>query len=138
MQFITITGRVGSAAETRTVGSGTVTNFSLAVDQGWGDRKTTNWYRIAIWGDRGQKLSQYINKGEKITVTGELEIGEYNGKPQYEVRAADVDCFMAGKSEQGGGGSQPARPVAAPTDAMLDADDVPFVTNDPSLERWVR
>jgi len=119
MQFITITGRVGGAAETRQAGSSTVTNFSCAVDQGWGDRKTTNWFRVAIWGERGTKLAQYINKGEKVTVTGELEIGEYNGKPQYEIRAADVDCFMAGKSE---GGTTPQR---EPATADMD-DEVPF------------
>jgi single-strand DNA-binding protein len=122
MQFITITGRVGGEAETRSAGSSQVTNFSCAVDQGWGDRKQTNWFRVAIWGERGPKLAPYINKGEKVTVTGELEIGEYNGKPQYEIRAADVDCFMAGKSE-GGTQSTPQRQPATAGD--LD-DDVPF------------
>ena len=34
MQFISITGRVGGDAETRQAGSGTVTNFNCAVDQG--------------------------------------------------------------------------------------------------------
>ena len=118
MQFIAITGRVGSAPETRTVGSGTVTNFSCAVDQGWGDKKQTNWFRVAIWGERGSKLAPYITKGEKVAVTGELEIGEYNGKPQYEVRASDVDCFMSGKQTQDATQREPA-----PAD--LD-DDVPF------------
>jgi single-strand DNA-binding protein len=121
MQFITITGRVGGEAETRQAGNSQVTNFSCAVDQGWGDRKQTNWFRVAIWGERGPKLAPYINKGEKVTVTGELEIGEYNGKPQYEIRAADVDCFMAGKSE----GAQPTPQREPATAGDLD-DDVPF------------
>lgn len=128
MQFITITGRVGGAAETRQAGSNNVTNFNCAVDQGWGDNKQTNWFRVAIWGDRGSKLAPYINKGEKVTVTGELVIGEYNGKPQYEIRAADVDCFMA-KKEQGAS-SAPTYGTrqdhyAASEPAGLD-DDVPF------------
>jgi single-strand DNA-binding protein len=97
MQTITITGRVGGNAETRQAGSNNVTNFNVAVDQGWGDKKQTNWFRIAIWGERGGKLQQYINKGDKVVVTGELEIGEYQGKPQYEIRAHDVDCFMSSK-----------------------------------------
>ena len=119
MQHMILTGRVGSAAETRSAGSGTVTNFSLAVDQGWGDKKQTNWYRVAIWGDRGSKLAQYIKKGEKVAVTGELLIGEYNGKPQYEIRCADVDCFMSGK--QTTGETQQRQPEPADLD-----DDVPF------------
>jgi single-strand DNA-binding protein len=120
MQTITITGRVGGDAETRQAGNGTVTNFNCAVDQGWGDNKQTNWYRVAIWGDRGAKLAQYITKGEKVAVAGELTIGEYNGKPQYEIRAADVDCFMSGKKSD----AQPT-PQREPATADLD-DEVPF------------
>jgi single-strand DNA-binding protein len=100
-------------------GSGTVTNFNCAVDQGWGDAKQTNWYRVAIWGERGSKLAQYIKKGEKVAVTGELVIGEYNGKPQYEIRCADVDCFMSGKQAA----DTPAQ--RQPAHADLD-DDAPF------------
>lgn len=136
MQTITITGRVGGDAETRQAGSGTVTSFSCAVDQGWGDKKQTNWFRVSIWGERGGKLAQYIRKGEKVAVAGELSIGEYNGKPQYEIRAADVDCFMSGKQE-GGGGSQPTRQREPAFTNDLD-DDVPFMSSDPALESRVR
>ena len=124
MQFISITGRVGGDAETRTTSNNTVTNFNCAVDQGWGDSKQTNWFRVAIWGERGSKLAQYIKKGEKVAVTGELVIGEYNGKPQYEIRAAEVDPFMSKKD----GGTQPTpqrEPAMQGADPDLD-DDVPF------------
>lgn len=120
MQTITITGRVGGNAETRSVGSGTVTNFNCAVDQGWGDSKQTNWFRVAIWGDRGSKLAQYIVKGEKVAVTGELTIGEYQGKPQYEIRCSDVDCFMSGKKAE-------TQPAQRQPESVGDLDDsVPF------------
>lgn len=134
MQFISITGRVGGDAETRSAGSGNVTNFNCAVDQGWGDNKQTNWFRVAIWGERGSKLAQYIKKGDKVAVTGELVIGEYNGKPQYEIRAADVDCFMSGKKADGGETTRQPEPAFK---TGLD-DDVPFASCDPALERRVR
>jgi single-strand DNA-binding protein len=136
MQFISITGRVGGDAETRQAGSGTVTNFNCAVDQGWGESKQTNWFRVAIWGERGSKLAQYIKKGEKVAVTGELVIGEYNGKPQYEIRAAEIDPFMSGKQSGGGTAPRTAQPAAA-FDHDL-ADDVPFVSCDPAWEARVR
>lgn len=127
MQFITITGRVGGDAETRQAGSSTVTSFNCAVDQGWGDRKQTNWFRVSIWGERGSKLEPYIKKGDKLTATGELVIGEYNGKPQYEVRAADVDCFMA-KREGGGTATPQATTQRQAANAGFDDldDDTPF------------
>jgi single-strand DNA-binding protein len=120
MQFVSITGRVGGDAETRSAESSTVTNFNVAVDQGYGDNKQTNWFRCGLWGERGSKLAQYIKKGDKVAVTGDLVIGEYNSKPQYEIRVSDVDCFMAGKQSSG-----EARQLQPAHDTDLD-DDVPF------------
>jgi single-strand DNA-binding protein len=120
MQIITLTGRVGQDAEIRTTNNGEVTGFSLAVDQGWGERKTTNWFRVSIWGDRGRKLSGHILKGNKLAVVGELTIGEYNGKPQFDVRASEVDPFLGGASPR-----QEAPAQTQPAMADLD-DDVPF------------
>lgn len=119
MQIVMLTGRVGGDAEIRTAGSGEVTSFSLAVDQGWGERKSTNWFRVSIWGDRGRKIAGHILKGNKLAVTGELEIGEYQGKPQFNVRASEIDPFMGAKP------SHDAAPQAQPAMADLD-DDVPF------------
>jgi single-strand DNA-binding protein len=135
MQIITITGRVGGNAETRDAGSSKVTNFSVAVDQGYGEGKTTNWYRVGLWGERGVKLREYIRKGDKVAVTGELTIGEYQGKPQYDVRCHDVDCFMAPKGDRVPDGSQGSSAPREPVDEL--EDDVPFVSANAALERRV-
>lgn len=100
MQIVFLTGRIGGDAEVRQAGNGEVTSFNLAVDQGWGERKTTNWFRVSIWGDRGRKLAGHILKGNKLAVTGELEVGEYNGKTQLNVRASEVDPFMGAKNDR--------------------------------------
>lgn len=135
MQQIVLSGRVGGDAEVRQAGGSEVTSFNLAVDQGWGERKTTNWYRVSIWGDRGRKLAGHILKGNKLVVSGELSIGEYNGKPQYEVRANEVDPFMGGPSPRVADGSQGAPQSRGNPDFETDlSDDVPFATCDPSLE----
>lgn len=120
MQTIFITGRVGGDPETRAAGTSNVTSFSVAVDQGWGDKKQTNWFRVSIWGDRGSKLASHIAKGNKIAVTGELEVTDYNGKQQLNVRAAEVDPFLGGKNESG---AQQRQPAPAYDDL---SDEVPF------------
>jgi single-strand DNA-binding protein len=139
MQIVFLTGRVGGDAETRSAGNGEVTSFNLAVDQGWGERKTTNWFRVSIWGDRGRKLAGHILKGNKLAVTGELSIGEYNGKPQYEVRASECDPFMGGPSPRQTDGQQGAPSHSGNAQAHEPdlADDVPFASCDPTLERRV-
>lgn len=88
MQQITITGYLSKDAETRVAGDKKVTNLNVPVKQGWGDKEQTNWFRVAIWGKRAEFASNF-RKGEFVTVIGELTIGEYNGKPQYEIYASD-------------------------------------------------
>lgn len=112
MQSVTIAGRVGRDAETRATNSGSVTSFTVAVDQRNGRDKTTNWWRVSLWGKRGEGLAQYIRKGDNITVTGEFSLGEYEGKPQLNVNANDV-ALQGGKGErsepqQSGGWQAPA------------------------------
>jgi len=44
---VTALGRLGSDPELRYTPSGTaVANFSLATDVGWGDNKSTVWFRV--------------------------------------------------------------------------------------------
>ncbi|MXO72889.1 single-stranded DNA-binding protein [Alteraurantiacibacter buctensis] len=52
MQTITIAGRIGRDAETRRAGDDSVTGFTVAVDQRNGRDKTTNWWRVSLWGIR--------------------------------------------------------------------------------------
>ena len=70
-QSIVLSGRVGKDAELRYIPSGkAVLNFSLAVDVGFGDKKETQWWKCAMWGERGEKLHQHIVKGKVLTVEG--------------------------------------------------------------------
>ena len=139
MQSIIISGGLGRDAELKTTQSGDkVLSFSVGVSQGFGDRKKTNWYRCSVWGKRADTLSQYLLKGVKVVAQGELTIGEYDGKPQYEVRVNELD-FMSraessgsrddsrGQSRGGGNGG------ASPFDHDL-SDDVPFASADPRHE----
>lgn len=122
MQTITIAGRIGRDAETRSTQTGdTVTGFTVAVDQRNGRDKTTNWWRCSIWGKRGEALAQYLTKGASVTVSGEFSLSEYEGKPQLNIRANEI-ALQGGRSE--------APRELKPTDtanSMPDLDDeIPF------------
>ena len=103
MQQITISGRIGGDAELRsTQGGDNVTSFNLAVDQGYGEKKVTNWFRVSVWGKKGAGAQPYLIKGGVVTVVGELEITEYNGKQQLNVRASDFTLpAKSGDRQQG-------------------------------------
>ena len=133
MNILMFTGNVGKDAEVRTVNGTDVCNFNVAVRHGFSRDARSEWYRVAVWGQRANQIAGHITKGAKVAVVGELTIGEYNGKPQYEVRAHEVDPFCGGKREESGGGGAPSRPDRG---ALLDddGDEVPFVQSNPALE----
>ena len=124
MQIITVAGKLGRDAELRTAGDGQVCSFSVAVDQRNGRDKTTNWWRVSLWGKRGEALAQYLTKGASVTVSGEFSLTEYEGKSQLNIRANDIAL-------QGGGGEREERPAArqaAPQRSHADdlSDSIPF------------
>jgi single-strand DNA-binding protein len=130
MQAIVITGNVGRDPEIRQAGSDNVCWFTVGVQQGYGERKTTNWYRCNVWGKRGDTVAQYVRKGSKVTVIGELSIGEYQGKPQYDIRVNDLDWSKVSDAAEcpaaRAEATASARSAAPnPFDADLD-DEIPY------------
>jgi len=127
MQSITIAGRIGKDAKTRQAGNDNVTSFTVAVDQRNGREKITNWWRVSVWGKRGDALAQYLTKGASVTVVGEFTLGEYDGKPQLNVRANEI-ALQGGKSEPQRGEAK--KPYDDRTDSGVDLDDdldsIPF------------
>lgn len=122
MQVITITGYLSRDAEQRTTRDGTtITNLNVPVRQGFGEREQTNWFRVSVWGKRADFAAKF-RKGEFIAVTGDLTIGEYDGKPQYEIRASDFQTVRpAGRDEA------PARQQEGRQSIADDLnDEVPF------------
>lgn len=121
MQIITITGYLSKDAEAQTTQKGdSVTRWNVPVRQGFGDSEQTNWFRVSIWGKRADFAAK-SRKGDFATITGELTIGEYQGKPQYEIRASD---FQAIRPAPKGEALAPAN-NPAPNADDLD-DDIPF------------
>lgn len=73
LNVCTFSGRLGRDAEAKYLSSGTaVMEFSIAVDTGFGERKTSWWLKCSMFGDRWQKLTQYLTKGQQVAVSGEF------------------------------------------------------------------
>jgi len=101
MQTITIAGRIGRDAELRSTQNGDqVCNFSVAVETRQGREKVTNWWRVSLWGKRGEALTPYLTKGSAVAVIGGFELGEYDGKPQLNVRASEVTLLGSPQQDE--------------------------------------
>lgn len=135
MNIFTAIGRIGRDAVTRHTQAGKpVTGWPLAVDYGWGDNKNTVWLDCSLWGDRGERVAQYITKGSQLGVSGELGTREHDGKTYVTLNVREV-TLVGGKpdTERGNGTprrngppvtQRPARATDAPKDEAFPDDDI--------------
>ena len=78
---VILIGNLGRDPEVRTFqNGGKVCNFSIATSETWKDKNTgerqerTNWHNVAIFNEPlGQIAEQYLKKGSKVYVEGQLE-----------------------------------------------------------------
>ena len=127
MKTICIAGTIGKSAEIRSAGQNKVTGWSVAVEDGWGANKSTIWFDCNWWGARGEKVAQYIQKGGKITVSGEMSTREHNDKTYITVNVSDV-TLQGSSGQQGGstGGTGGGFQAPEPENNSFDSADIPF------------
>lgn len=117
--------RIGKDAVTRyTQGGKAVTGFSAAFDNGWGDRKQTVWLDCSIWGERGEKLAQYLTKGSLVLVEGDIGTREHDGKTYLTLDVREVK--LTGKPDSGNGSPRRTAPQGKPAPVDDFCDDIPF------------
>ena len=129
----TLGGRLGRSADLTTSKNGTsILKFSVATDQGYGDNKTTTWVNCAMFGDRGTRLAEYLTKGKKVAVVGELSLREYTKRDGTNGASLDmaVSNLEFADSKQDGQDESPRQnPPLQPAPSVAAAnidDDIPF------------
>ena len=112
---VTIVGRLTRDAELKYTNSGSaVTSMGLAVNRSRkdGDQwvEEANFFDVSLWGRRGESLNQYLQKGTRIAVTGELrqDRWEQDGQKRSRVviHANNIQLLGGNNPGQGGGGQQ--------------------------------
>ena len=134
---ITAVGNLGKDPEMRFTPSGTaVTGFSIAVNKEFtaasGERvKQTIWIRVSVFGKSAEACNQYLKKGSRVLVVGELQPDKVTGGPRiwqksdgssgasFEVNASTVR-FLSRGEDQGEHMHNNADEV------MPVEDDIPF------------
>lgn len=137
---IVLRGRLGKAPETRFTPNGVqVTNFTMAVDRGWGDRKRTMWIKVQLWRKQAENAMEWLNKGDDVIVRGELDVSEWTDEKgiKHSMNYVVADFFERcggkkndGSREPNGGfpeGSTSEPPQEDEGDpSFTDADEIPF------------
>lgn len=119
MNKVILIGNLGRDAELRyTQGGDGVATFNLATSKKFKDRsgdmqERTEWHRCVLWGKRAEALNQYLTKGSKLMVEGELQTRKWTDKDGHdryttEIRVAEVELLGGGRDreEADGGGRQ--------------------------------
>ncbi|MDA0760124.1 MAG: single-stranded DNA-binding protein [Proteobacteria bacterium] len=142
---VIIVGNLGRDPETRYLPSGgAVTNVSVATSKSWRDRDSgeqkerTEWHRIVFFNRLAEIASEYLKRGSKIYLEGELRTREWEreGQKHYttEIVASEMQMLDARGGMDGGAGNFGA-PTSAPARAQDDVgpppsddfdDDIPF------------
>lgn len=87
---ITLLGRLGKDPVTNNQGQSPYTTFTLAVDQGWGDKKTTGWYSVICFGKQSEVAAKYLKKGSQVLISGTPEIKTFTGRDGIEKTTISV------------------------------------------------
>jgi single-strand DNA-binding protein len=101
---------LGRDAEMRRTPQGdSVVTLSLAVnfyDKSAENNRGTQWIRATLWGERGEKLVEYLTKGSRHCFTlSDLHMHKYTDKDGYDAYSleARVDDVELGPKREGGG-----------------------------------
>lgn len=136
-------GRLGKDPEKHTGNSGkSVVTVSIATTSGYGNNETTSWWTVKIFDERkGKVASDFLKKGSRVLVSGELVIRKWTNRDRQDVYSPELHVGFEGsitlvdKAEDSGGSSgggyqqrqdnHRSRPQPASFEEELD-DDVPF------------
>ena len=158
---VILIGNLGNEPDVRYMPSGdAVANVSLATSEAWKDKNTgetqerTEWHRVVFFGKLAEVVKQYLHKGSKIYVEGQLRTKKWQDKEGQDRYTTEVYVGVGGTMQMldgrpGGGtadygdsgmsrpsgGGQP-RPTPSPTPASGGSqrgnepppfdDDIPF------------
>lgn len=112
---VILVGNLGRDPETRYMPSGgAVTNVSVATSKSWRDRDSgeqkerTEWHRVVFFNRLAEVAGEYLRKGSKIYLEGELRTRDWerDGQKHYttEIVASEMQ-MLDGRGEMGGGNS---------------------------------
>ena len=139
-------GRLTRDPELRHTGSGTpVCSFSIAIDNGYGENRSTDFINCVAWNKTAEFVEKYFAKGRMIIVVGRISTRSWegqDGKKNYTTEvvvnevsfgeskksADEGESFSAQRSGFTPDSNVPEMPTDSEDDfvALETNDDLPF------------
>ena len=132
---VLLVGNLGKDPEISTIPSGAVVaKFSLATSESFTDKTTgvkqdkTEWHNIIVWNKQAENCAEYLRKGSKALVEGEIQYSSYekDGVKKYstEIVANNVQ-FLDRKGQDASSQPQMAAAHSVPS-FDVSSEEIPF------------
>lgn len=71
-------GRIVNNLELRSTNNGnSVCQFTIAINEGYGDKERTDFIDCVAWNKRAESICKYCDKGVKVAIEGKLQTDTY-------------------------------------------------------------
>lgn len=110
-----------------------IAKFTVAIDDGYGEKKRTNYIPVTVFGKTAENCERFLAKGSQVGVVGKIQTGSYekDGRTVYttDVIAQAVE-FIGSKQKDAH--SEPQSRTAPHDEAeqmgftRLQDNDIPF------------
>lgn len=123
MNIVHIIGRLTADPKKEATKTGKViARFTVAVDRGYGENKTTDFFRCTAWERKADPILQYVHKGDRISITGAVTASAYmaNNEARASLEIPSVTDFEFLSDRK----AQPAE--TAPADFTPVQEDLPW------------
>lgn len=120
MNVVNIMGNVGQDPEIKKTETLTIATLSIAT-KGYKDK--TEWHRCKAFGKTAEIIEQFVNKGDLVGITGEIQYSEYEGKYYTDII---INRFFFGSKKNSGGTVEQSTTTDEAVGKEPESDDLPF------------
>ena len=100
MNRVILSGNLTKDADLRyTTTEKAYSKFCIANNEGYGDNQKTNFFNCTLWGKSAENLNRFLTKGQKVLITGKVEINDYKDKEGVERKIIDINVDSFGGVE---------------------------------------
>ena len=134
MNSVILKGRLTKDPEVRytTESQMAIARFTVAIDDGYGEKKKTNFIPVVVFGKSAENCEKFLAKGRMVAVEGKIQTGSYDKQDGTKVYTTDVIANRVEFIDWGEKGGQNAKQSAPagemdipPGFSQID-DDLPF------------
>lgn len=125
MNKIVLSGNLVKDSELKFLPGGetAVANFTIANNEGYGDKKQVTFLNCVLFGKRAESLNNYLTKGTKVIIDGKLRIRDYEDKEKNKRYITEI---IVNELELLGNRQEKEQGQIQSSDLTETTDDIPF------------